>query len=56
MTRTRIFIIALGVLVLIGGLGLLRFASLRWRGAADAGDANGGIAREKLNVGFLPVT
>jgi Flp pilus assembly protein CpaB len=55
MTRTRIFIIALGILVLIGGLGLLRFASLRRRSAADA-DANGGIARQQLSVGFLPVT
>lgn len=54
MTRARIFIIALGVLVLIGGLGLLRFASLRRRNASD-GDG-GGIARQQLSVGFLPVT
>jgi NitT/TauT family transport system substrate-binding protein len=54
MTRTRIFLIVLGVLVLISGLGLLRFASLRRRGAGDS-DSNG-IARQQLNVGFLPVT
>ena len=54
MTRTRIFLIVLGILVLISGLGLLRFASLRRRGAADIdGD---GIARQQLGVGFLPVT
>jgi hypothetical protein len=54
MTRTRIFIIALGILVLIGGLGLLRFASLRRRSAADG--SSDGIARQQLSVGFLPVT
>lgn len=54
MTRNRILIIALGVLVLIGGLGLLRFASLRRRSASE-GD-NGGVARQQLSVGFLPVT
>ena len=52
MTRTRIFLIVLGILVLISGLGLLRFASLRRRSTAD-GD---GIARQQLGVGFLPVT
>jgi hypothetical protein len=51
MTRTRILIIALGILVLIGGLGLLRFASLRRRNASD-----GDVARQQLSVGFLPVT
>ena len=55
MTRTRIFLIALGILVLIGGLGLLRFASLRRRDAANGGDS-GGTARQQLGVGFLPVT
>ena len=55
MTRTRIFLIALGVLVLIGGLGLLRFASLKRRSASD-GASGDGIARQQLSVGFLPVT
>ncbi|HEY0101016.1 MAG TPA: hypothetical protein VGB76_18970 [Pyrinomonadaceae bacterium] len=55
MTRTRIFIIALGLLVLIGGLGLLRFASLKRRNATDGGGSDG-IARQQLKVGFLPVT
>jgi hypothetical protein len=54
MTRNRIFLIAFGIFVLLGGLGLLRYASLRRRGAAD--DYSGGIARQKLEVGFLPVT
>jgi NitT/TauT family transport system substrate-binding protein len=52
MTRTRILLVALGVLVLIGGLGLLRLTSLRGRGGAD----DDGTARQKLSVGFLPVT
>ena len=55
MTRTRIFIIALGVLVLLGGLGLLRFVSLRRRSTADD-NMSGGVARQQLGVGFLPVT
>jgi hypothetical protein len=55
MTRNRIFLIALGIIVLLGGLGLLRYASLRRRSAADD-DYSGGIARQKLEVGFLPVT
>jgi hypothetical protein len=54
MTRTRIALVALGVLVLIGGLGLLRFAGLRRRGAGAGGE--GDAARERLAVGFLPVT
>jgi len=54
MTRNRIFLIAFGILVLISGLGLLRYASLRRRSAAD--DYSGGVARQKLDVGFLPVT
>ena len=53
MTRNRIFLIAFGILVLLGGLGLLRFASLRRRSAADD---YSGVARQKLEVGFLPVT
>jgi len=55
MARTRIFLIALGVLVLLGGLGLLRFASLRRRGVG-VGDSGDGTTREQLGVGFLPVT
>lgn len=55
MARTRIFLIALGVLVLLGGLGLLRFASLRRR-SAGVGDSGDGTTREQLGVGFLPVT
>jgi hypothetical protein len=53
MTRTRIALVALGILVLIGGLGLLRFVGLRRRGAGAGGDD---AAREHLAVGFLPVT
>lgn len=52
MTRKRIALVALGVLVLIGGLGLLRFAGLRRRGASAGADP----ARAHLAVGFLPVT
>ncbi len=52
MTRTRTFIIALGILILLGGLCLLRLASLRRRGAGP-GSAS---ARPQLSVGFLPVT
>lgn len=52
MTRTRIALVALGVLVLVGGLGLLRFAGLRRRAGTEVVDA----AREHLAVGFLPVT
>ena len=55
MARTRILLIALGVLVLLGGLGLLRFASLRRR-SAGVGDSGDGTTREQLGVGFLPVT
>ena len=55
MARTRIFLIALGIIVLLGGLGLLRFASLRRRGAGG-GDSGDGTTREQLGVGFLPVT
>ncbi|MDT7777754.1 MAG: NitT/TauT family transport system substrate-binding protein, partial [Acidobacteriota bacterium] len=55
MTRNRIFLIALGIVVLIGGLGLLRFTSLRRREAAD-GSSSDGTARQQLHVGFLPVT
>ncbi|MDT5158751.1 MAG: NitT/TauT family transport system substrate-binding protein [Acidobacteriota bacterium] len=54
MTRNRIFLIALGIVVLIGGLGLLRFTALKRREAAE-GDS-GGTARQHLGVGFLPVT
>ena len=54
MTRTKTFLAALGVLILIAGLGLLRLASVRRRGAAEGDGA--ASARERLNVGFLPVT
>jgi hypothetical protein len=50
MPRAKVCIITFGILVLIAGLGLLRFASLRRR-APD-----GGLARQQLSVGFLPVT
>lgn len=53
MTRTRIALVALGILVLIGGLGLLRFAGLRRRGEGGGG---GDASRAHLAVGFLPVT
>ncbi|HEV2765930.1 MAG TPA: hypothetical protein VGV38_23295 [Pyrinomonadaceae bacterium] len=54
MTRNRIVLVALGILVLIGGLGLLRYAGQRRREGADR--AADGAARERLSVGFLPVT
>ncbi|HEV2764104.1 MAG TPA: hypothetical protein VGV38_14065 [Pyrinomonadaceae bacterium] len=55
MTRNRIILVALGILVLVGGLGLLRFAGPRRREVARGGGADG-AAREQLSVGFLPVT
>ncbi|HEY0006145.1 MAG TPA: hypothetical protein VGB17_15300 [Pyrinomonadaceae bacterium] len=46
---------ALGVLVLIAVLGLLRFKP--WQRLARRGAAtDAGLARQQLSVGFLPVT
>jgi hypothetical protein len=52
MGRTKILLVVLGVVFLIGGLGLLRYTRQQRRDAAEGADAG----RPQLGVGFLPVT